>query len=501
MIRTGSAILLLLLATQARAEVRAAMRAVESITRSELQTHVEVLADDTFEGREAGARGGHAAAGYLTKVLQQYRLKPLGDGGTYYQAFDGGCRNILALLEGSDPQLKHEVVAVGAHYDHVGYGTQRNSYGPWGYIHNGADDNASGVAGLLELSQALGELPEPPRRSILIAFWDGEEKGLLGSKHWVRSPTLPLTRMKCLVNVDMIGRLTNRRVEVYGTRSSAGLRQLVSHANATQLDLDFTWQMKDDSDHWPFFSQGVPVLMLHTGLHKDYHRPSDDVERINQAGLEEVSRFMLETVLALANADQIGPFRKESRRESNDVRRNLEQAAPPPPARLGMTWRKEETDGVVKLRILSINRGSAAEQAGLRVNDVVSQRDELPIIDDLIFRQQVLASAGPLSLLVERAGAESKPIVVKLHGTPIRIGLMTREDAGEPGVALVTHVVYGSPAAVADLRVADRIDAVNGRTFANLSEFNHLLDESPQSLVLHVERRGQLREATLNLLP
>src|SRR4051812_23968982 len=109
MTRIGSATLLLLLVAQVpaetRAETRSAARAIESITRGELQRHVEVLADDTFEGREAGARGGQAAAGYLTKVLQQYDLQPQGDRGSYFQAFDGGCRNILAVLEGSDPQF------------------------------------------------------------------------------------------------------------------------------------------------------------------------------------------------------------------------------------------------------------------------------------------------------------------------------------------------------------------------------------------------------------
>ena len=171
--------------------------ALDSITRSELQRHIEVLADDTFEGREAGARGGQAAAGYIARLLQQCELKPGGDRGSYYQAFNSSCRNILASMEGSDPQLGQEVIVVGAHYDHVGYGTQRNSYGPWGYIHNGADDNASGVAGLLELAQALSHLPQRPRRTILLAFWDGEEKGLLGSKHWVQTPTISLSRLKC----------------------------------------------------------------------------------------------------------------------------------------------------------------------------------------------------------------------------------------------------------------------------------------------------------------
>jgi hypothetical protein len=474
--------------------------ALETITRDELQRHVEVLADDTFEGREAGARGGQAASSYVVKMLQQWELQPAGERGSYYQGFNGSYRNILAVLEGSDPQLKQEVVAVGAHYDHVGYGTQRNSYGPWGYIHNGADDNASGVAGLLELAQALSQLPQRPRRTILIAFWDAEEKGLLGSKHWIQSPTVSLSRLKCCMNVDMIGRLVNRRVEVYGSRSGVGLRQTVSAANAAGLDLDFTWQMKDDSDHWPFFNQGVPVLMLHTGLHKDYHRPSDDVERINTAGLEDVSRLMFQTVVALANADQLGKFRPESRRETDDVRRGLERPAAPPPARLGMTWRKQAVGDALALQVLTVNRGSAAEQAGLRLGDAIRQLNGAAIVDDALFRQQVLAAAAPLELLVERPGEAARVCTVKLQGAPIRIGLMTRQDAAEPGVVIVTHIVYGSPAAVAGVQVGDRIDAVDGQPVGSAAEFNRQLDAAGESLLLRLERRGQLQEAVLKLV-
>lgn len=503
MLRTSSLLLALLLCCHPAlllAETVSLAAALNSITRSELQRHVEVLADDTFEGREAGARGGQAASGYIARLLQQWELQPGGDRGSYYQGFNGSCRNILAMLEGSDSQLAQEVIVVGAHYDHVGYGTQRNSYGPWGYIHNGADDNASGVAGLLELAEALGKLPERPKRSILIAFWDAEEKGLLGSKHWIGAPTIALQRVKCCINVDMIGRLSNRRVEVYGSRSCAGLRQAVSHANASGLDLEFTWQMRDDSDHWPFFSQNLPVLMFHTGLHKDYHRPSDDAEYINASGLEEVSRLMFQTTIALANADQVGRFRQESRRETEDVRRNLERPAAPPAARLGMTWRKQQAENSLHLQVLTVNHESAAERAGLRVGDNVVQVDGSVILDDGLFRQQVLAASKPLEMLVERAGEAPKAVVVTLQGTPIRVGIMTRQDPAEPGVVIVNHVVYGSPAAVAGIQVGDRIDLVNGKPVTRPTQFNRELDEADTSLSFRCERRGQLQEIALTLV-
>ncbi len=167
-------------------EVNARAAALASITTDQARAHVQVLADDTFEGREAGSRGNRAAGIYIVDLLKKWGLKPAGTAGTYYQSGNGST-NILAIVEGRDEKLRDEVILLGGHYDHVGYGTNRNSYGPTGFIHNGADDNASGVAALLEVAEALAQLPEKPARSILLAFWDGEEKGLLGSKYWART--------------------------------------------------------------------------------------------------------------------------------------------------------------------------------------------------------------------------------------------------------------------------------------------------------------------------
>jgi len=137
--------------------------AMSSISGPDLLAHIEVLADDELEGRESGTRGGRAAADYLSKALAERALRPAGDGDSYMQAFERGAyRNLLAVLPGTDAELKHQYVLLGAHYDHVGYGTRRNSRGPWGRIHNGADDNASGVSGVLEVAEAVTLLDPPP---------------------------------------------------------------------------------------------------------------------------------------------------------------------------------------------------------------------------------------------------------------------------------------------------------------------------------------------------
>jgi hypothetical protein len=313
-----------------------AASALESIKAADLKHHVDVLADDSFEGREAGSRGGHAAGAYIAREFERHRLRPAGDQGTYFQSFFGNCRNVLGLIEGSDPALKNQYVVICGHYDHVGYGSRRNSNGPTGYIHNGADDNASGTAAVLEVMEAVASLAEPPRRSILFALWDSEENGLNGSKHWVSNSTVPLSSITAAINLDMVGRLRNDRLTIYGTRTSAGLRRLLCESNhGCELLFDFDWAMNDDSDHHSFFAAGVPTVMFHTGLHDDYHRPSDDAIKVNSNGIERITRLLFNTALALADAREPQRFRGQSRLESASTRETIERALPALPGRLG----------------------------------------------------------------------------------------------------------------------------------------------------------------------
>ena len=229
--------------------------ALSVISSKDLKLHVDALADDTFEGRAAGTRGGRAAAGYLRKHLASLGLEGGGKDGMFAQPFRNGCQNLLAIIPGNDPVLKDEYIVIGAHYDHVGYGSRSNSYGPTGYIHNGADDNASGTAALLELAEAF--TVQPSRRSILIAFWDAEEKGLWGSKHYISNPTIPIENIKLAINMDMVGRLRNNQLTIYGTRTWENARSILSSVNtnmvmAEPMEINFDWEIKPNSDHHPF---------------------------------------------------------------------------------------------------------------------------------------------------------------------------------------------------------------------------------------------------------
>lgn len=483
------------------AEAQALSAAAATITTSDLERHAEVLADDSFEGRRGGTRGGRAAGGYLATELGKLGLKGLGDDGSFFQSYSGGERNVLAWWEGSDPELKKQFVIIGAHYDHVGYGTSADSYGPTGYIHNGADDNASGVAGLVEVAQAVTSLPERPKRSILFAFWDGEEKGLLGSKHWTSHPTIPLKNIALFINLDMIGRLRKSRVEVYGTRSSPGLRQLISRANAdNQLWLDFTWEMKENSDHWSFYERSIPTLMFHTGLHENYHRPSDDAHLLNVEGMQSVSRLVLGTVLGVANAEAKPTFRAESRREDPAAKRAFEQPMAPPPPRLGMEWSdaKPGESGVIVTRVTP---GLPAANAGLKAGDRLLKLAGVEITADVRIRQMVLAARSPVKVLIQRASdTEPREVEVQLVGSPTRLGITWRDDSAEPGTVLLTQVVPGSAAHAAGLKERDRIYEIAGQRFNSSSEFRKLAVESMGEVEVLAERGGRLYRLTLEPL-
>ena len=406
---------------------------------------MEVLADDALEGREAGSRGGQAAAKYLALLFEKYELEPAGTDGSYFQPFGEGYRNLLGMLKGTDPQLGQEIIVIGAHYDHVGYGSRRNSFGPYGAIHNGADDNASGTSSVLELIEAFYELGVRPRRSILFCLWDGEEKGLLGSKHWLRQPTVALEQVKFSINLDMIGRLRNEGLSVYGERTSKGLRTYLSRQNQEGLKLAFNWDLKPDSDHYPFVEHRIPTVMMHTGLHNDYHRPSDDVETLNFQGMQEVSRYVARVTWELANDDESFAFRDEAWEESESNRREFERSGSAFPTRLGITLGSGGMgDGLTIDEVLA---GSPAEQAGLASGRTIVSANEHSALTEEDFWDIVFAAEREIVLNVRDSGGESQQAIhVVLGGRPLRIGLSWRIDPGQNGVALVSRVCRHSRA-------------------------------------------------------
>ena len=233
-------------------------------------------------------------------------------------------RNVVALLEGSDPKLRDQVVIVCAHYDHDGVNGEN--------VLNGADDDGSGTVGVVEIAEAFAlaaQKGQRPRRSVLFAAWNSEERGLFGAWAYTESPLLPLAKTVAVLNMDMIGRneevpeagsgrfrgldqqtaeSNNNAVNIIGTTRSASLKEAVERANrGTNLTLRLRYdnnasQLMRRSDHWPFLNRGVPAVWVHTGLHPDYHTPNDDADRINYEKMEKIGRMVYQAAWDLATA-------------------------------------------------------------------------------------------------------------------------------------------------------------------------------------------------------
>jgi hypothetical protein len=213
-------------------------------------------------------------------------------------------RNVVALLPGRDPGRAHEVVVVGAHYDHLGRGGEGSLAPDSRDIHNGADDNASGTAALLEVARRLAEGPAPERPVLFLAF-SGEERGLLGSAHYVAQPTIPLDDAVAMLNMDMVGRLRNNTLTVYGMATAAEWEALVREVNAERprpFELSLLPDGFGPSDHSSFYGAGIPVLHFYTNTHSEYHRPEDDWQTIDGPGLDRIAGYVADVTGALAGA-------------------------------------------------------------------------------------------------------------------------------------------------------------------------------------------------------
>jgi hypothetical protein len=264
---------------------------------------VRFLADDALGGRLAGSSGERCAGDFIAARFKKIGLKPAGENGTWFQSFDlasavnphapkGTGRNVVALLEGSDPKLKSEFIVIGAHYDHLGLGAFGSTSGDsTPAIHNGADDNASGVAVLLDVAQRLTRLKHP--RSILFIAFSGEESGLIGSTFFSNNPYAPLTHARAMLNMDMVGRLGAGPMIVYGIGTATEWKPIVNlSAAANGIPLTLIDDGFGASDHTAFYLKDVPVLHFFTNVHGDYHKPSDDWEKIDAPGLLKVSKLV-----------------------------------------------------------------------------------------------------------------------------------------------------------------------------------------------------------------
>ncbi len=293
------------------------------------KTDVSFLADDSLEGREVGTQGEIIAATYIAKRMKEIGLTPKGDDSTYFQTFTrkmkahphdtlmlGGeieGRNVLGFVDNKSEQT----IVIGAHYDHLGYGEEGSLADSAGQIHNGADDNASGVAAMLGLANKLKK--SNLKSNILFIAFTGEEKGLWGSNYFVKNSTLSNSEMNFMINMDMVGRLdTNNRLAIYGIGTSPVFKPILDSCNTFGFQSKFDSSGVGPSDHTSFYLADVPVLHFFTGQHKDYHKPTDDTEFINFGGIVKVADYIESVVLSLNQYDTI-PFTK-TKEKSNKAR-------------------------------------------------------------------------------------------------------------------------------------------------------------------------------------
>jgi hypothetical protein len=342
--------------------------ALATILASDLRAHIEFLASDELEGREAGSEGEKIAARYLATRLEAAGLRPGGDEGSWFQDFERGSlemRNVVGIVEGTDPTLREEVVVVGGHLDHVGWGPRKEA------IHNGADDNASGTAAILELAQAFA--PNPPRRTLVFCHFSGEEKGLLGSRHYVGSPSFPLEKTVAMVNLDMVGRSRDGYLFVGGVGTSPEWPAIVERATeGAGLSVETAPGGDAPTDSTSFYKKQVPVLFLFTNIHEDYHGPGDDAEKIDAEATETIVRAAYRIVSDVANRDARLPFEESSGNgmPADFMKRMAQMGAGRRGPSLGIVP-GEVVDGKPGLPIESVAEGSAAARAGLRAGDVI----------------------------------------------------------------------------------------------------------------------------------
>ena len=275
--------------------------------------------------------------------------------------------NVLGLLPGKGA-LENEMVVIGAHFDHVGMGGAGSLAPGTIAVHNGADDNASGTVALMEAARHLVELskadsPTQPRRSLLFIAFSGEERGLLGSEHYVNHPRFELANTVAMLNLDMVGRLTNNALTIYGTGTATEFNDMLTKMNETlAFDIQRSPEGMGPSDHQSFFQKNIPVLHFFTGLHDDYHRPSDDFDKINLSGVNRIS----DMVTMLANEISTNPAKPTFVKVKG---RANPQASGPKRIRLGVRLKTNE-EGVVLERVLS---GGIAKRAGMEPGDILLQ--------------------------------------------------------------------------------------------------------------------------------
>lgn len=340
---------------------------------NKIKEDVSFLADDQLEGRQTGTEGEKKAAEYIAKRMKEMGLDSKGTD-TFYQEFsflpktdphseveftknqDGTItgRNVIGYIDNK----AENTVIIGAHFDHLGYGGEGSLFrDSIKAVHNGADDNASGTAVMLDLARKLKG--KNTNNNYLFMAFSGEEMGLLGSNYFVKNPTIDTKAVSYMINMDMVGRLKkDSTLAVYGTGTSPMFKQVLN-AHNNKFKLIENESGVGPSDHTSFYLADIPVLHFFTGQHSDYHKPGDDAEKLNYKGMEKISEYIFDVISDLNDNGKLA-FRK-TKNESEST----------PRFKVGLGVVPDYLFDGKGMRIDGISEGKPAQKAGLQKGDIV----------------------------------------------------------------------------------------------------------------------------------
>ena len=359
-----------------------------------IKEDVEILADDAFAGRQVGTEGEISAGDYVAERFKELGLEPAGDVG-YFQTFsfkpktdphqeiqytikDGDSvvsgRNVIGFMDNGSKNT----VVIGAHYDHLGLGAEGSLYrGETQEIHNGADDNASGVAVMLDLVQRLKG--NHKKNNYLFIAFSAEEMGLLGSNFFAKNSTHPVEQLNYMINMDMVGRLkADSTLAVYGTGTSARFKQAINSRNTNFKIIEHESGI-GPSDHTSFYNINIPVLHFFTGQHEDYHKPSDDSHLLNYEGMEMISEYIFNVISELDKAGKLA-F-KATKNESEEV----------PRFKVGLGVIPDYLFDGKGMRIDGVTEGRPGQKAGLQKGDIVVKLGDSSIVDMMSYMRALSA--------------------------------------------------------------------------------------------------------------
>lgn len=340
-----------------------------------IKKHIYYLASDKLHGRAPGTKGEKKAAQYISAFFSRYGLIPKGENG-YFQKFeyhqplnphDSAAskkkytgRNVIGYLDNDAPYT----IVIGAHFDHLGTDGRGSSLDskPKGKIHNGADDNASGTAGVLELARYFSSNNLKEGVNFLFVCFSAEEAGLIGSKHFTSNPTIPLYNIQCMVNMDMIGRLVDstQKLIVYGVGTSDVMVPTLNILNQDEFILVLDSSGVGPSDQTSFYLKQIPVLHFFTGQHSEYHKPADDADKINYPGEAKVLEYIRRVTEKLATFSKMKFYETRSKDTGGKASFKVTLGIMPDYSFQGK--------GV---RVDAVTKGKPAEKAGIKNGDII----------------------------------------------------------------------------------------------------------------------------------